>query len=94
MTKSKKFIIFSLSITLSLIIAAIIFVFCLKKSKEPYYLKSYDNNVALYKGNRVVEIYQDININNLTDYDKYLLRNGIIVENIENVDEILEDYNS
>lgn len=94
MTKSRKFIIYSLSITLSFIIAAIIFVFCYKKSKEPYYLKSFENNVALYKGNRIVEIYDDININILTDYDRFLLRNGIIVENIEKVDEILEDYNS
>lgn len=94
MTKSRKFIIFSLSITLSLILAAIILVFAYKESKTPYYLKSLNQNVALYKGKTLIEIYDDIDINLLTDYDRYLLRNGIIVENPEKIDEILEDYNS
>ncbi len=94
MINSKKIIIFALILTLAAIISAIIIVYAFKKNNEPYYLKSLNNNVALYKGKVLVEVYDDINTNNLTDYDRYLLRNGIVVENIENIDEILEDYNS
>ncbi len=94
MIKSRKIIILSLLLVLVAIVSAIIIVYAIRQSKQPYYLKSFNNNIALFKGSNLLEVYDDININNLTEYDRYLLRNGIVVKNVELIDEILEDYNS
>ena len=62
------------------------------KENQPLMLKSKDNHIALYKGKQLIEVYDDININNLTDYDRKLLRNGIIIESDKELFAILEDY--
>ncbi len=92
---SKKLKILLVVIVISIITilscSAVIYYYKAKEN-QPLMLKSKDNHIALYKGKQLIEVYDDININNLTDYDRKLLRNGIIIESDKELFAILEDY--
>lgn len=85
--------IITLAIALSVIIAAISMV-VKSQSKEPeqWVLHSYGNNVALYNGDRIIEVYGSIVLDTLPEEDKRLLDNGIAFESKEEAVNAIEDY--
>ena len=92
-----KLSIIVIAITLSVSISAIIVAigFALKdKAKEPekWILHSYGNNVALYNGDRIVEVYGSIVLNTLPSDDKKQLDNGIAFSTREEAVNAIEDY--
>ncbi len=93
MTKKERILIIAICLTL-LIVSACYVAIAVNNNKEaqPLVLKINNGSVVLYKGERIIEVYEDININNLTDYDRKLLREGIIINNDKELLSILEDY--
>ena len=93
MTKKERILIITICITL-LIISICYVAISINKTKleEPLILKSNNEHPVLYKGKKIIEVYEEININNLTDYDRKLLREGIIINNDKELLSILEDY--
>jgi len=85
--------IITLAIALSVIIATISMV-VKSQSKEPeqWVLHSYGNNVALYNGDRIIEVYGSIVLDTLPEEDKRLLDNGIAFESKEEAVNAIEDY--
>jgi len=64
------------------------------KSEEPesWVLHSYGNNVALYNGDRIVEVYGSIVLDTLPLDDKRQLDNGIAFPTREEAVSAIEDY--
>ena len=82
-----------LTISLAVIIIAIGLVIRTKKENpETWVLHSYGNNVALYNGNEVVEVYGSIVLDTLPDEDRRLLDNGIHFTTKEEAVSAIEDY--
>ena len=50
------------------------------------------NNVALYNGEEIVEVYGSISLDNLTDEDKKMLENGIHFTTRDEAVTAIEDY--
>lgn len=87
--------ILTIVVTLSVIIVAVCIIstnIIRTRENQPLILKAKDDHIALYKGDRIIEEYDDIDIRMLTDYDRYLLRNGIEVTDRTHLLSILEDY--
>ena len=57
-----------------------------------YTLKAYGDFLALYKGEKLEEIYEEIVITSLPALDREKFLNGVTVSDIERLDEILEDF--
>ena len=86
-----------LAITISVCLAAIIisigFVIKQKnKEPQPWVLHSYGNNVALYNGDQIIEVYGSIALNTLPGEDKRQLDNGIVFKTKEEAVSAIEDY--
>ncbi len=62
------------------------------KDPENWILRSYGNNVALYNGEEVVEVFGAISLDTLPDSDKRLLDNGIIFQTKQEALTAIEDY--
>ncbi len=90
---------------LSLIVAAaivfILAVILLTRSLSPapassapegYLLKAYGNAVALYENGELVEVYRDVVLSNLPLTDRTLLNEGIQADSMEQINQLLEDY--
>ena len=93
MTKKERILVITVILTLLIMIACYASIIINNKhSKENLVLKTNNGTVTLYKGDRIIEIYEDINVNNLTDYDRKLLKKGIIINNDSELLAILEDY--
>ena len=92
MKKRAIILVFALVFTVIFIIASIITVMANSVKNDTLVLKQYGNNIALYKNEKLEEIYDDIDTRLLSDYDRYLLRKGIKIENYEHLKTILEDY--
>jgi len=65
-------------------------------SESKYILSTSNNKIAVYSGTKNSEpiISTNIDMNNLRNVDKELLRNGITVESMEEILLLLEDFNS
>ena len=59
---------------------------------EPWVLHSYGNNVALYNGDKVVEVYGTIMLDTLPEEDKRQLDAGIAFQTKEEAVNAIEDY--
>ncbi len=59
---------------------------------QPLILREYQGSVAVYKGDRVLEIFRTVEFNALPEYDKNQLKNGIAFENMEEVYSVIEDF--
>ncbi len=59
---------------------------------EPWVLHSYGNNVALYKGDNVIEVYGSIMLDTLPEEDKKQLDNGISFLTKEEARTAIEDF--
>lgn len=93
----KKVIIFVFVIILSVSAVMVINSHNTKKQENiernvPYVLKNYENCVALYKGNEIIEVFQSVNFNALPEYDKNQLKKGITFNDVESVYSLIEDY--
>lgn len=85
------------SIIICLLLASIIvtlgFVISNKKQNPvPWVLHSYGNNVALYNGDEIVEVYGAIMLDTLPEDDKRQLDNGIVFTTREEAVNAIEDY--
>lgn len=94
---SKKTIIAICSVIISICLAAIIIAVSLAaktKIEEPtrWVLHSYGNNVALYKGESIIEVYGSISLDTLPEADRRLLDNGISFLTREEAVSAIEDY--
>ncbi len=64
-----------------------------KFNESPVYkLAAYDNNIALYKNDDIITVYDEIVLNSLPPYDREAFKKGIIIEDISKLDQILQDY--
>ena len=93
--KQKSIGIIALFITVSLaviIIAVGLVVRTKRENPETWVLHSYGNNVALYNGDEVVEVYGSIVLDTLPDEDRRLLDNGIHFTTKEEAVSAIEDY--
>jgi len=93
--KKRAYILFAfLFISVITIMTAICIVISKNSVKVTpvYRLLAYENNVALYKNDELITIYDEIVLNSLTKYDQESFKKGIIVSEINKIDEIIEDY--
>lgn len=91
----KKFGIIAASIAISLAAIIITLSFVGKSQKddpENWVLHSYGNNVALYNGEEIVEVYGSIMLDTLPEDDKRQLDNGISFQTREEAVSAIEDY--
>lgn len=63
-----------------------------KENPETWILHSYGNNVALYNGEEIVEVYGSISLDTLPEEDKKLLDNGIHFTTKDEALIAIEDY--
>lgn len=61
-------------------------------STDALMLKTHNNTVALYRNGQIVKIYDQIVLNTLPHVDKLKFNQGIPIEDIRKIDEILQDY--
>jgi hypothetical protein len=97
MNISKKTVISVLAISLSISVAVLIISisFAVKaKKSEPtkWVLHSYGNNVALYNGEKIIEVYGTIMLDTLPPEDRRLLDNGIVFSTKAEAVLAIEDY--
>ena len=83
----------AISVCIASIIISLAFV-VKTKSAEPdsWVLHSYGNNVALYNGDKIVEVFGSIVLDTLPSEDKRLLDNGIAFQTKEEAVSAIEDY--
>ena len=92
---STKFISVFISVSAFLITVLLLLGFSFKapeSSKETHILKSYKNTVALYTNGKYVKSYENIVLDTLPQVDVNAFNNGITVENDEEIEKILQDY--
>ncbi len=58
----------------------------------PYVLREYQGSVAVYKGDKVLEIFRTVNYNSLPEYDKNQLKNGMIFKDMNEIYSVIEDF--
>lgn len=82
-----------ISFFLSILIITLGLVFK-EQTEEPknWVLHSYGNNVALYKGNDIIEVYGSITLDTLTEEDKRQLDVGLVFQTKEEAINAIEDY--
>ncbi len=91
----RKLLIVLLIVTLSITAIIIACGFAVRdKVEEPdiWVLHSYGNNVALYNGENIIEVYGSIALDTLPEADKKLLDNGIAFHSREEAQNAIEDY--
>ena len=83
----------SLSVSFAVIIIALSYAAKTKK-EEPvkWVLHSYGNNVALYNGEKIIEVYGSIMLDTLPEDDRRQLDNGIAFTTKEEAISAIEDY--
>ncbi len=60
--------------------------------EENWVLRSYGNNVALYNGEELTEVFGAISLDTLPNSDKKLLDNGIVFQTKQEALSAIEDY--
>lgn len=93
----KKRLIIMLSLISLSIITVITAVFVTlnkntNKLTQEYRLIAYENNIALFKNDELIKIFDEVVLNSLPKYDQESFKKGIIVSEINKIDEIIEDY--
>ncbi|MBE6729730.1 MAG: hypothetical protein E7568_05815 [Ruminococcaceae bacterium] len=89
-----KFIILGIStlITLIIVVSSFLMITALKEKEDPLILKEENGIIVLKKGEDTVTIYDGIVIDVLPRPDREALKNGIIINNQEQLQSIIEDY--
>lgn len=62
------------------------------RQTDEWIIRSYGNNVALYKGEEIIEVYGAISLDTLPNGDKKILDNGIVFKTKTEALNALEDY--
>ncbi len=84
-----------LVISLTITIVSVIFSFTkvsAKSNSAPMILRERNGTVALYRGTKIIKIYDEIVISVLPKIDQEALYSGIIIKNEEQLNAIIEDY--
>ncbi len=97
MEKSTKVKIYITAIFLSFLLATLIVTIGVvvsqkKQNPVPWVLQSYGNNVALFNGEEIIEVYGTIMLDTLPAEDKRQLDNGIYFSTKEEAVNAIEDY--
>lgn len=97
MEKTNRKVLYLSIITISIAISLVIIVlgFAISErtvEQEPWILQSFGNNVALYNGEEVIEVYGAIVLDTLPEEDKRMLDNGIVFLTREEAVMAIEDY--
>ena len=93
--KEIRAIVLIVAITISIVAVILTCGFVAKSQNnesEEWVIRSYGKNVALYKGEEVIEVYGAISLDNLPNSDKKLLDNGIVFQTRNEALRALEDY--
>ena len=92
----KRLIIMVSLISLSIITVITAVIITLNKNANKltpeYRLIAYENNIALFKNDELIKIFDEVVLNSLPKYDQESFKKGIIVSEINKIDEIIEDY--
>lgn len=94
-TRQIQWIIVLLIITFSVAAILIAGGFAIRsKAENPeiWVLHSYGDNVALYNGEEIIEVYGTISLNTLPEADRRLLDSGIAFHSREEAQNAIEDY--
>ena len=62
------------------------------RTNAPIVLKEYEGGLAAFLGDDVIEVFPDVIVATLPEYDKNALKKGIAFENMDKVYIALEDY--
>lgn len=82
-----------LTFAIALILVTLGFAFSNNPVKsKPWVLQSYGNNVALFNGEEIIEVYGTIMIDTLPEEDKRMLNQGISFLTKEEAVTAIEDY--
>ena len=97
MEKSTKVKIYITAIFLSFLLATLIVTIGVvvsqkKQNPVPWVLQSYGNNVALFNGEEIIEVYGTIMLDTLPAEDKRQLDSGIYFSTKEEAVNAIEDY--
>ena len=97
MEKKTYKLLFAIILIISLSVSAILIAvgFAIKNKQDNpdlWVLHSYGNNVALYNGENIIEVYGTIALDTLPESDKRLLDNGIVFQSREEAQSAIEDY--
>ena len=97
MEKKTYKLLFVIILIVSLSISTILITmgFAIKSKRDNpdlWVLHSYGNNVALYRGENIIEVYGTISLDTLPESDKRLLDNGIVFHSREEAQSAIEDY--
>ena len=88
-----EFLIIALTFAISAIIISSSFaVRDSKQNKSDWVLHSYGNNVALYKDDEIIEIYNTVYLDTLPKADRKQFENGILFHTKKEALMALEDY--
>ena len=82
-------------IIITLLLSSLLIIISYRSSNKPvtsYVLKSDNGTVALYNGEKLVEVYDGIVVDSLPYEDRIRLDKGITVDGIEDAQSIIEDY--
>ncbi len=92
-----KTVILIVTVFISIISIAAINSYADNREKEfiesqPYVLKIYNNNVAVYKNDKIIEIFDTVNYSALPEYDRNQLKKGMSFDSIEEIYSVIEDF--
>ena len=60
--------------------------------KTSYTLKEYNGTVALFKGDRIITVYDGVVLSTLPYTDRQMFSSGITIENPDEAQGIIENY--
>ncbi len=63
-----------------------------KRSEADYILKEYHGNIALYKGEEVISVYDGVILSAFPKSDRQKFIDGMHIDSPETAQEIIEDY--
>lgn len=86
-------IIFATAVITALLITLGIVYSPVKNKREIWQLKAVENNIALYRNEELIEIFDDIYVDVLPKADREELENGIAFETRSDAVKATEDYN-
>ncbi|MBR2043314.1 MAG: BofC C-terminal domain-containing protein [Clostridia bacterium] len=92
MNKKLTAILCVLLITSAVVTASLAAAFQNREKDNSLLLKEHNGAVTLFKGNEIVKVYDTIVISVLPSSDQNRLRNGIKIEDEEQLSAIIEDY--
>ncbi len=95
MKKRLMILIFIVALSIALVVTINSFTAKIKQQAEaslPFVLKEYQGSVAVYKGDKVLEIFRTVNYNSLPEYDRNQLKDGMVFQNMNEIYSVIEDF--